>query len=78
MTADILFVNVILIFISISFKIIFTAVNHLPYSKSNTIFKAFNEIYMYYIKRGFLITIPRVDIEFVPLQALIHNMPGVP
>ena len=33
---------------------------------------------MYYLKRGFQITILLVDGKFAPLQALIQYMPGVP
>ena len=40
--------------------------------------KAFEEIYMYYLKRGFKITALHVDGELEPLQALIQEMPGVP
>ena len=33
---------------------------------------------MYYLKCGFQITTLHVDGEFVPLQALIQDMPGGP
>jgi hypothetical protein len=45
MTADILFVNRIPFFITLSRKICFTTVNHLNDRKVSTIFKAFKEIY---------------------------------
>ena len=32
---------------------------------------------MYYLKHGFQITTLRADGEFEPLQASIHNIPGV-
>ena len=67
-TADIIFVNGIPFFILLSRNIIFTMVNHLTDSKSNTLFKSPKWIYMYYIKRGFIITTLHVDGEFVKLQ----------
>ena len=46
MTAYILFINGIPFFISLSCKIIFTAVNNITDRKANAIFKTFKEIYM--------------------------------
>jgi hypothetical protein len=53
MTADIFFVNQIPFFLTLSRKICFTAVNHLANRKAETIFKAFKEIYQFYLHRGF-------------------------
>ena len=73
-TADILFINGIPLFIFLSCKIIFTVVRHLSDRKSNTIFKDFKEIYIYYMKRGFWIKTLHVYGESAPLQELIHDM----
>jgi hypothetical protein len=78
MTADIFFVNKIPFFLTLSRKICFTAVNHLLDRKVATIYKAFEEIYRFYLNWGFHINILHVDNEFAPLQALIQAMPGGP
>ena len=45
--------------------------------KVDTIFKAFKEIYISYMKHGFHITTIHADREFSPLQAMIYkHMPG--
>ena len=78
MTADVFFINGIPFFISLSYNIILTAVKLLTDRKDNTLFNYFKEIYMYYIKRGFLTTILHVDGKFSILQALIHKITGGP
>jgi hypothetical protein len=78
LTADIFFVNKIPFFLTLSRKICFTAVNHLANRTVPHIFKAFKEIYQYYLQRGFHITVLHVDGEFAPLKALIESMPGGP
>jgi hypothetical protein len=60
----------------VSQKICFTTVNHLADRTVPQIFKAFKEIYQYYLHRGFRITTVHVDGEFAPLTALIEFMPG--
>ena len=70
MTAGILFVNEIPFFISLNCNIIFTAVSHIFDRKTTAAFKHFKEIYMYDLKRGFIITTIHVDGEFSPIQAL--------
>jgi hypothetical protein len=55
-TADLFFVNQIPFFLTLSRTICFTAVNHLANRNTKTIFKAFEEIYMFYLNRGFCIT----------------------
>ena len=55
LTADMLFVNSTLFFITPNRKIYFTAIN-ISNIKVKTILKAFKEIYIYYTKRGFHIT----------------------
>jgi hypothetical protein len=78
LTCDICFVNQVPFFVSLSRKICFTTVNHLTDRKVKTIHKAFEEIYRFYLNRGFKITTVHADGEFAPLQALIHAMPNGP
>ena len=78
LTADIFFVNKIPFFLTLSRKICFTAVNHLANRTIPHIFKAFKEIYSYYLQRGFQITVLHVDSEFAPLKILIESRPGGP
>lgn len=78
LTADLFFVNGIPFLLTLSCKITFTVVNHLANRKVKEIFKAFKEIYQFYLKRGFRITTVHVDGKFAPLQALIQAMPGGP
>ncbi len=78
MSADIFFVNKIPLFLTLSRKICFTAVNHLADRTVKTIFKAYEEIHKFYLNRGFHITTLLVDGEFAPLQVLIQSMTGGP
>jgi hypothetical protein len=78
LTCNIFFVNKIAFFLTYNRKICFTAVNHLSNRKVSTIFKAFKEIYKFYLHRGFRIDNVHADGEFLPLQALIQAMPGGP
>ena len=78
LTCDIFFVNKIPFFLTLSRKICFTAVNHLANRTVPEIFKAFREIYQYYLQRGFRITTVHADGEFAPLKGLIDQMPGGP
>ena len=78
MTADIFFVNKIPFFLTLSRKICFTAVNHLANRTVPEIFKAFKEIFQYYLQRGFRITTVSADGEFEPLKTLIESIPGGP
>ena len=76
LTADIFFVNKIPFFLMLSHTIYFTAVNHLANRTMSAIFKAFKEIYQYYLHQGFCITTMHVDGEFEPLKLLIEALPG--
>jgi hypothetical protein len=78
LTADIFFVNKIPFFLTLSRKICFTTVNHLADRTVPQIFKAFKEIYQYYLHCGFCITMVHADGEFALLTALIESMPGGP
>jgi hypothetical protein len=78
MSADIFFVNKIPLFLTLSRKICFTAVNHLANRTVKTIFKAYKEIHKFYLNRGFHITTLLVDGEFAPIQVLIQSMTGGP
>ena len=62
--ADIFFVNKIPFFLMLSQKICFTVVNHLVNRTVPQIFKAFKEIYQYYLQHGFHITEVHMDGEF--------------
>jgi hypothetical protein len=75
---DIFFVNKNPFFLTRSRKITFTAVNHLADCTVPQIFKAFKEIYQYYLQRGFHITVVHADGEFAPLKPLIESIPGGP
>jgi hypothetical protein len=71
-------VNNIPFFLTLSRKICFTAVNHLADRTVPQIFKAFKEMYKYYLQRGFHITTVHADGQFTPLKTLIEAMPGGP
>jgi hypothetical protein len=76
LTTNIFFVNKITFFLTLSPKICFTAVNHLADRTVPQLFKAFKEIYQFYLHRGFHITTVHADGEFAPLKTLIEAMPG--
>jgi hypothetical protein len=76
LTTYIFFVNKIPFFLTLSRKICFTAVNHLADRTVPHIFKAFKEMYEYYLQRGLHIKTVHADGEFAPLKPLIESMPG--
>jgi hypothetical protein len=78
LTNYIFFVNKIPFFLTLSRNICFTAVNHLTDRTVLQIFKAFKEMYQYYLQRGFHFAMVHADGEFAPLKTLIQAMPGVP
>jgi hypothetical protein len=78
LTTDIFFVNNIPFFLTLRRNICLTAVNHLAYRTAPQIFKAFKEMYQYYLQRGFHITTVHADGEFAPLKTLIESIPGGP
>ena len=78
LTMDIFFVNKIPFFLTLSRKILFTAVHHLGNRKIPEIFKQFKKIYAYYLQRGFRITTVSADAEFAPIRELIESIPGGP
>jgi hypothetical protein len=54
-------------------------VNHLANRTVTQIFKAFKEMYQYFLQRGFRITTVHADGgEFEPLKTLIELMPSGP
>ena len=69
LTADLFFVNKIPFFLTHSRKIHFTAVNHLANRKAMSLFKAFMEIFTFYLRRGFWITVVSLDSKFEPIRA---------
>jgi hypothetical protein len=76
LTTDIFFVTKNPFFLTLSRKIMFTAINHLADRTVPQIFKAFKEIYQYYLLRGFHITVVHADSEFAPLKPLIESIVG--
>jgi hypothetical protein len=64
--------------LTLSRKICFTAVNHLVDRTVPHIFKAFKEMYQYYLQCGLHIKTVHADGEFLPLKPLIESMPGGP
>jgi hypothetical protein len=78
LTLDVFFVNKIPFLLTLSRKICFTAVNHLADRTTSELFKAFKEIYQYYLHRGFRITTVHADGEFSPLKTPIESLPGDP
>ena len=75
---DILFVNGIPFFLSLSRKIYFTGVSHLPGRSKKHIFQYFKELFRFYIRHVFLITTVHSDGKFAPLKPMIEGMPGLP
>jgi hypothetical protein len=78
LTTYIFFVNKIPLFLTLSRKICFTTVNHLADRTVPQIFKAFKDMYQYYLQRGFHINTVHTYGEFAPLKPLIESMPGGP
>jgi hypothetical protein len=78
LTTDIFFVNKIPVFLTLSHKICFTAVNHLTDSTVPQICKAFKEMYQYYLHCCFQIKTVCADGECAPLKSLIESMTGGP
>jgi hypothetical protein len=76
LTTDIFFMNKIPFFLTLSREIFFTAFNHLADRTVPQIFKAFKEMYHYYLQHGFHITTVHADGEFAPLKTLIEAIPG--
>ena len=75
---DILFVNGIPFFLSLSRNIYFTGVIHLPGRSKKQIFQDFKELFRLYIRDGFRISIVHADGEFAPLKQMIEGMPRGP
>jgi hypothetical protein len=78
LTTGIFFVNKNPFFLTLSCNNTFTALNHLADRTVPQIFKAFKEIYQYYLQNCFHITVVHADGEFAPLKHLIESIPGGP
>ena len=78
LTANLFFVNKIPFFLTLSHKIQFTVVNHLANQKVISLFKAFMEIYQFYLCHGFQITVVSLDGKFELIHAQIEAIPGSP
>jgi hypothetical protein len=72
------FANKIAFFLSLSCVIYYTSTLHLANCKVGTIFKAFKEIFVYYLFRGFHIVDVNADGKFEPLKPLIEALPSAP
>jgi hypothetical protein len=87
LTTYIFFVKNVPFFLTLSCKICFTEVNHLADRMVPQIFKAFKEMYQYYLQRGFHIKTVHADGDYVPeiesriqevrkrCRATRHNLP---
>ena len=75
---DILFVNEIPFFLSLSRQIYFTGLSHLPDRSKKQIFQDFKELFIFYIRHGFRITTVHYNGKFAPLKPMIKGMPGGP
>jgi hypothetical protein len=64
--------------LTLSRKSYFTAVNHLADRMVPHIFKAFKEMYQYYLHRGFHIKTVHANGEFAPFKPLIESMSDGP
>ena len=73
LSIDIFFVNGIPYFATLSMKICFLSVTHLPNRKIPTIFKALKAMHNYYLQRGFQIVFIKGDGEFKPLKDLVES-----
>jgi hypothetical protein len=78
LTTDIFFVDKIPFFLTFSRKICFMADNHLVDRKIPQIFKAFKEMYRYYLQCGLHITMVHAYGEFAPLNSMIESIPDDP
>ena len=78
LTCDIFFVNKIPLFMMLSQKIYFTAVNHLANRTVPEISKAFKWLYQYYLHRGFCFAILHADESFEALKIHIESLPEEP
>jgi hypothetical protein len=67
----IFFVNNNPFFLTLIHNVTFTAVNHLADRTVPQIFKAFKEIYQYYLQRGFHITVVHANGKFAPMKTVI-------
>jgi len=73
---DIFFVNGIAFFLLLSRVIYYTGTSHLADRKVNTIFKAFKEMFSFYLRQGFHIVMVYADGEFEPLKPMIEALPA--
>ena len=78
MAVDTFFLNKIPFFVSLSHVIHFTAVNHLPNRKIDSIFKAFKETHACFLHHGFYIETVLTDGEFKLLRLLTEAIPHGP
>jgi len=78
LSIDIFFVNKIAFFLSLSKVIYYTATSHLVDCKIDTIFKAFKEMFGFYLRHGFRIVAVNADGKFEPVKQMIESLPAGP
>ncbi len=78
LTIDILFVNRVPYFITLSLQIYFLSVMHITNQKTVTIFKALKAMHNFYLQRGFQIVFIKGDGEFKPLEEFMLELYGAP
>jgi hypothetical protein len=78
MTTDIFFVSKIPFLLKLSCKKCFTAFKHLTDRTVSQIFKAFKDMYQYYLQCGFHTTTVHAGGKFAPLKTFIESIPGGP
>jgi hypothetical protein len=78
LTTDILFVNKLAFLLTFSCNICSTGVNHIADRTVPQIFKAFKEMYQYYLRGGGHIKTVHADGEFAHLKPLNESMTGGP
>ena len=76
-TCNIFYLNNIPLFLTLSKNIYFTTVNHIANCTVPEIFKAFKEVYQYYLQHGFHVTKVHADGKFGTFKSVIESLPGV-
>ena len=77
-SVDILFVNGIPLFVTLSSNLKVTKVTYLSDCTVESISKEFRSIFKYYLEWGFQITAVMADNELAPLEQHMTELPGAP
>jgi hypothetical protein len=78
LTINIIFVNKIPFFVTLSRVLYFTTVTHLPDRNLGQFFKTLKGIFYYYLQQGFCVTFITGDGEFASLEQFTNLLMGVP